>query len=172
MSKSAVPYLYGAEETIPIEQLHPFANHPFHVRHDLEMKELMDSIEESGIIHSICHTRTSQLLCSKTKTKVEVIMRLRDKVKEQAMQMREGDNQRSPLKGRFTRFIRHRMKWHASEYYRKHKPRENVSPLDDVEDQLYDPEVDVGFVMRSSLRTQSGYAHNLQKRKMKSWRCA
>ena len=53
MSKSAVPYLYGAEETIPIEQLHPFANHPFHVRHDLEMKELMDSIEESGIIHLI-----------------------------------------------------------------------------------------------------------------------
>lgn len=51
MSKSAVPYLYGTEETIPIEQLHPFANHPFHVRHDLEMKELMDSIEESGIIH-------------------------------------------------------------------------------------------------------------------------
>ena len=99
-------------------------------------------------------------------------MRSRDKVKEQAMQMREGDNQRSPLKGRFTRFIRHRMKWCASEYYRKHKPRENVSPLDDVEDQLYDPEVDVGFVMRSSLWTQSGYAHNLQKRKMKSWRCA
>lgn len=53
MSKSAVPYLYGAEETIPIVQLHPFANHPFHVRHDLEMKELMDSIEESGIIHPI-----------------------------------------------------------------------------------------------------------------------
>lgn len=53
MSKSVVPYLYGAEETIPIEQLHPFANHPFHVRHDLEMKELMDSIEESGIIHPI-----------------------------------------------------------------------------------------------------------------------
>lgn len=99
-------------------------------------------------------------------------MRSRDKVKEQAMQMREGDNQRSPLKGRFTRFIRHRMKWYASEYYRKHKPRENVSPLDDVEDQLYDPDVDVGFVMRSSLWTQSGYAHNLQKRKMKSWRCA
>ena len=53
MSKSAVPYLYGAEKTIPIEQLHPFANHPFHVRHDLEMKELMDNIEESGIIHPI-----------------------------------------------------------------------------------------------------------------------
>ena len=72
-------------------------------------------------------------------------MRLRDKVKEQAMQMREGDTQRSPLKGRFTHFIRHRMKWYASEYYRKHKPRENVSPLDDVEDQLYDPEVDRWF---------------------------
>ena len=53
MSKSEVPYLYGAEETIPIAQLHPFANHPFHVRRDLEMKELMDSIEESGIIHPI-----------------------------------------------------------------------------------------------------------------------
>ena len=60
-------------------------------------------------------------------------MRLRDKVKEQAMQMREGNTQRSPLKSRFTRFIKHRMKWHASEYYRKQKPRENVSPLDDVE---------------------------------------
>lgn len=88
------------------------------------------------------------------------------------MQMREGDNQRSPLKGRFTHFIRHRMKWHASEYYRKHKPRENVSPLDDVEDQLYDPEVDVGFVMRGSLRTQNGYAHNLLRRKMKFLGCA
>ena len=32
------------------------------------------------------------------------------------------------------------MKWHASEYYRKHKPREDESPLDDVENQLYDPE--------------------------------
>lgn len=37
------------------------------------------------------------------------------------------------------------MKCHASEYCRKHKPRENVSPLDDVEDQLYDPEVDRWF---------------------------
>ena len=55
-------------------------------------------------------------------------MRLRDKVKEQAMQMREGNTQRSPLKSRFTRFIKHRMKWHASEYYRKQKPRENVGP--------------------------------------------
>lgn len=64
------------------------------------------------------------------------------------------------------------MKLHASEYYREHKPREDESPLDDVENQLYDPEVDVGFAMRSSLRTQIGYAHNLQKRKMRSWRCA
>lgn len=37
------------------------------------------------------------------------------------------------------------MKWHASEYYREHKPQEDESPLDDVEDQLYDPEVDRWF---------------------------
>lgn len=37
------------------------------------------------------------------------------------------------------------MKWNASEYYRKHKPRENVRPLDDVKDQLYDPEADRWF---------------------------
>ena len=53
-------------------------------------------------------------------------MKLRDKVKEQAMQMREGDNQRSPLKGRFTRFIRHRMKWHASPLVFVYNHQENV----------------------------------------------
>ena len=53
MNKKAIPYLGGAEKAIPIEQLHAFANHPFHVRHDLEMSELKDSIEESGIIHPI-----------------------------------------------------------------------------------------------------------------------
>lgn len=37
------------------------------------------------------------------------------------------------------------MKWHASEYYRKNKPREDESPLDDMENQLYDPEVDRWF---------------------------
>ena len=31
-------------------QLHTFANHPFHVRKDLEMNELVDSIRESGVI--------------------------------------------------------------------------------------------------------------------------
>ena len=30
--------------------LHTFANHPFHVRKDLEMNELVDSIRESGVI--------------------------------------------------------------------------------------------------------------------------
>lgn len=30
--------------------LHTFANHPFHVRKDMEMNELMDSIRESGVI--------------------------------------------------------------------------------------------------------------------------
>ena len=28
--------------------LHTFANHPFHVRKDMEMNELVDSIRESG----------------------------------------------------------------------------------------------------------------------------
>ena len=31
-------------------QLHTFANHPFHVRKDMEMNELVDSIRESGVI--------------------------------------------------------------------------------------------------------------------------
>lgn len=30
--------------------LHTFANHPFHVRKDMEMNELVDSIRESGVI--------------------------------------------------------------------------------------------------------------------------
>ena len=71
MSKSAVPYLYGAEETIPIEQLHPFANHPFHVRHDLEMKELMNEMACLRILQGaflMCdnHTRLSVFLCCRT----------------------------------------------------------------------------------------------------------
>lgn len=31
-------------------QLHTFANHPFHVRKDMEMNELVESIRESGVI--------------------------------------------------------------------------------------------------------------------------
>lgn len=53
MSKNEVSYLVGAEQAIPLERLRPFANHPFQVRHDLEMRELMDSIGESGIITPI-----------------------------------------------------------------------------------------------------------------------
>ena len=53
MSKNDVSYLAGAEQAIPLERLRPFANHPFQVRHDLEMRELMDSIGESGIIPPI-----------------------------------------------------------------------------------------------------------------------
>lgn len=40
-------------ETISINQLHPFKNHPFAVRHDLELSELTDSISESGIINPL-----------------------------------------------------------------------------------------------------------------------
>ena len=53
MSKNEVSYLAGAEQAIPLERLRPFANHPFQVWHDLEMRELMDSIGESGIITPI-----------------------------------------------------------------------------------------------------------------------
>ena len=51
MTKKASPaYRASKEETIPINKLHPFSDHPFHVRHDLEFSELVDSISESGII--------------------------------------------------------------------------------------------------------------------------
>ena len=46
-------YRASKEETIPINKLHPFSNHPFHIRHDLEFSELVDSISESGIITPI-----------------------------------------------------------------------------------------------------------------------
>ena len=75
MSKSAVPYLYGAEETIPIEQLHPFANHPFHVRHDLElwtastkaassMADLADKLKAAGIKIKLIKA-TGQISCTR-----------------------------------------------------------------------------------------------------------
>lgn len=38
------------ELSVSPAQLHTFANHPFHVRKDLEMNELVDSIRESGVI--------------------------------------------------------------------------------------------------------------------------
>ena len=54
MTKKTSPaYRASKEETIPINKLHPFFNHPFHIRHDLEFSELVDSISESGIITPI-----------------------------------------------------------------------------------------------------------------------
>ena len=54
MTKKTSPaYRASKEETIPINKLHPFSNHPFHVSHDLEFSELVDSISESGIITPI-----------------------------------------------------------------------------------------------------------------------
>lgn len=38
------------ELNVPPALLHTFANHPFHVRKDMEMNELVDSIRESGVI--------------------------------------------------------------------------------------------------------------------------
>ena len=51
--KTSPAYRASKEETIPIDKLHPFSNHPFHIRHDLEFSELVDSISESGIITPI-----------------------------------------------------------------------------------------------------------------------
>ena len=49
MTKKTSPaYRASKEETIPINKLHPFSNHPFHIRHDLEFSELVDSISESA----------------------------------------------------------------------------------------------------------------------------
>ena len=52
MTKKTSPaYRASKEETIPINKLHPFSNHPFHIRHDLEFSELVDSMPK------IMHTR-------------------------------------------------------------------------------------------------------------------
>ena len=51
--KTSPAYRASKEETIPINKLHPFSNHPIHIHHDLEFSELVDSISESGIITPI-----------------------------------------------------------------------------------------------------------------------
>ena len=51
--KTSPAYRASKEETIPIDKLHPFSNHPFHIRRDLEFSELVNSISESGIITPI-----------------------------------------------------------------------------------------------------------------------
>lgn len=35
---------------IPIDKIHAFKNHPFHVRQDEEMQKLIDSVQENGIL--------------------------------------------------------------------------------------------------------------------------
>lgn len=35
---------------IPIDEIHAFKNHPFHVRQDEEMQKLVDSVHENGIL--------------------------------------------------------------------------------------------------------------------------
>lgn len=35
---------------IPIDEIHAFKNHPFHVRQDEEMQKLIDSVHENGIL--------------------------------------------------------------------------------------------------------------------------
>lgn len=45
----SVPTIAGASD-IPLEQLHEFKNHPFHVVEDEAMMELVDSIKTNGIL--------------------------------------------------------------------------------------------------------------------------
>ena len=35
---------------IPIDEIHAFKNHPFHVRQDEDMQKLIDSVQENGIL--------------------------------------------------------------------------------------------------------------------------
>ena len=41
-------------------QLHTFANHPFHVRKDMEMNELVDSIRENGVLTNLTVRRRAE----------------------------------------------------------------------------------------------------------------
>ena len=45
----SVPTIAGASD-IPLEQLHEFKNHPFHVVEDEAMMELVESIKTNGIL--------------------------------------------------------------------------------------------------------------------------
>ena len=40
--------------------LHTFANHPFHVRKDMEMNELVDSIRENGVLTNLTVRRRAE----------------------------------------------------------------------------------------------------------------
>ena len=53
--------------------LHTFANHPFHVRKDMEMNELVDSIRESGVIVPlIVRSSTTCIPCSPSRSPINV----------------------------------------------------------------------------------------------------
>lgn len=66
MTKKTSPaYRASKEETIPINKLHPFSNHPFHIRHDLEFSELVDSISESGIITPIVNIVVNTIVAAR-----------------------------------------------------------------------------------------------------------
>lgn len=38
---------------IPLDELHPFKNHPFQVRDDEEMEDLVKNIQENGVLHPV-----------------------------------------------------------------------------------------------------------------------
>ena len=61
MTKKTSPaYRASKEETIPINKLHPFSNHPFHIRHDLEFSELVEYFRER---HHYAHHRQTKGWC-------------------------------------------------------------------------------------------------------------
>lgn len=61
--KTSPAYRASKEETIPINKLHPFSNHPFHIRHDLEFSELVDSMELWEPLAGCCLSSAVLLLC-------------------------------------------------------------------------------------------------------------
>ena len=43
----------GSIQNLSLEKLHEFPNHPFYVRDDAAMKELMQSIHDKGVLDPI-----------------------------------------------------------------------------------------------------------------------
>lgn len=57
-SKKQVPKNPGELKTIPLAELHPFPDHPFSVKDDDAMKEMVESIREYGVLEpGICRPR-------------------------------------------------------------------------------------------------------------------
>ena len=49
---------------VPIEQLHSFKNHPFHVNDDEAMDELVESVKQEGILTALLVRPLKKVFCS------------------------------------------------------------------------------------------------------------